>query len=489
MAGGAELHVVITLDQADARQWLLPLVTALVDAGHAIALRPRPSPLDRDRAMDALLGLEARLFRLDSALMAPLAPEALPPEPAGTPPAWTLELSGDAAAGADLMLFLDGSAGIRGVARALVSGHIPFVEIRDRAGRTVASGLPAIESPDVATRAFAQFFRRLTTLVLMALDGQTREPVRPPQSDRAAVPQSPSTFLARSMLNKIANRLFGARRRRDHWRVGIRPVKGALDLDRDTLLEGFTWLPDDGARYYADPILWTEDGRDYLFVEEFPYATSRGIISFTELDPAGRPLFTPRPIITRQTHLSYPLVFRHAGALYMMPENAAENHVPLYRAARFPDQWEEVAPLLPDIGLHDATLVEHEGRWWLLGNEAREEGSSWDCLTLFSGPSPLGPFEAHPANPVIVDARVSRPGGPMLRDGDRLIRPVQSCLGGYGRFIRFIEVETLSPAGYRQHERGRLLAPLGGQISGIHTYSRNARFEAIDALTPRIFRG
>lgn len=482
------MHVVISLDEADARQWLLPLAAALTEAGHPTSFRLRSSSRRRDSGIEALLRLEARLFSLDCKLMAPLPAGTLPTAAPDVGAGVVLDISGDPAT-ADLALFLDGAPGIHPASASLVSGHIPFVEIRDKAGKTIAAGLPAIESPDVATRAVGQFFSRLTTLVLMALDGKAREPVRPPLMDRIPVPQGPFAFFARSVVNKIANRLFSARRRRDHWRIGIRPVRGAPDLDRDALIEGFTWLPDDGARYYADPILWTEGGRDFLFLEEFPYATHRGIISYTELDATGRPLFTPRPIIERTTHLSYPLIFRHAGNLYMMPENSAENHVPLYRAKRFPDVWEEVTPLLAGHGLHDATLVEHGGLWWLFGNEAREGGSSWDCLTLFSAPTPLGPFTPHPASPVLVDARVSRPGGPMLCIGDRLIRPVQSCLGGYGRFIRFIEVEALSMETYRQRECGRMLAPLGGQISGIHTYCRNDRFEAIDALTPRIFKG
>jgi hypothetical protein len=35
----------------------------------------------------------------------------------------------------------------------------------------------------------------------------------------------------------------------------------------------FTRIPDDGARFFADPFPIHRDGRDYLFVEEFPYAT------------------------------------------------------------------------------------------------------------------------------------------------------------------------------------------------------------------------
>ena len=51
---------------------------------------------------------------------------------------------------------------------------------------------------------------------------------------------------------------------------------------------------------------------------------------------------------------------------------------------------------------------------------------------------------------VLLCARLSRPAGPVLRDGSRLIRPVQSCLGGYGQFLRFTEITQLDDQGFRQ---------------------------------------
>ena len=481
------MRVIISLEQADARHWLLPLAAALSAAGHEACFRVRPSGGTQEVGIRVLLQLEAWLFGTRSELLSPAS--GLPPEPAGFIPDITVEISGETDGVApDLLLFLDGRAGIRHIAATLVSDHVPFVELRRPSGEVAVSGLPGIEDPDVATRSLDHFFRRLETLFLMALDGRKREKIHLRHSDRTPTTAHPLWFLARTVLAKFARKILPSRLKSEHWRVGVRPARPPLDMDADTLIDGFTWLPDDGERFYADPILWHEDGRDFLFVEEYPYATRRGIIAYTELDSTGRALFTPRPIIERKTHLSYPLIFRHAGEIYMIPENSAENHVPLYRARRFPDDWEHVGPLLPGVGLHDATLFEHEGAWWLCGNEARQGGSSWDCLMIFRAEGPLGPFTPHESNPVLVDARVTRPGGPMFPVGSSLIRPVQSCLGGYGRFIRFVEIEELSATTYRQRERGRLLAPRGGPISGVHTYDRNARFEAIDALTPKNFR-
>jgi hypothetical protein len=300
-----------------------------------------------------------------------------------------------------------------------------------------------------------------------------------------SIHRSAPGFLARTLGHRVIGRVAGGVMRKDHWRVGIRPALEPFQWIGDQHLESFTWLPDDGERYYADPMLWHERGIDFLFVEEFPYATGRGIIAYTELDEQGRPRFTPRPVIERPTHLSYPFLFRHDGEIYMAPENTIENHLPLYRAVSFPDHWEECAPLVAGIGLHDATLLAHEGAWWLIANEAREGGSSWDCLCVYRSSSPLGPFEPHPANPLLVDARLARSAGPIIAMEGKLIRPVQNCLGGYGRFLRFSEIEMLSEHGFRQRETGRLLPRAGSRIAGVHSYGRNARFEVIDGLTTR----
>lgn len=488
------MDIVVSLNQTDCRRWLLALVQRLEAAGHGVSFRVRADDTAPDRVIDRLLGFEALAFGKGGNAWDALDPARLPKTPAGRS-AIVLELSRDGVAvpdgerHADFHLVLDGSGGIGGVARILSSKRIPFVEIRDSKGDDVVAALPAVEQPDVLGRALEQFLIRIGTLIVMALDGQARSPSLPVIHNAPSTTFDPYLYGVRAFCAKVANRLLGSRLRADHWRVGIRGIDGPQPVDGDTLIEGFKWLADDGQRYYADPILWSDGDRNWLFVEEFPYASERGIISFTELDSSGQPLFTPRPIIERSTHLSYPFLFEHEGRLYMMPENAAENHVPLYRAKRFPDLWEEVAPLLPGIGLHDATLFSHDGAWWLLGNEALHGGSSWDCLMIFRGETPLGPFSPHPANPVLVDARIARPGGPVLAINGRLVRPVQSCLGGYGRFTRFVEIEALSMTEFRQRERGRMLAPLHGPIAGVHTYSRSSRFEAVDALTPRIFRG
>jgi len=477
------LEIVIGIAEADCRAWLVDFARDLEAAGYAPRFDIRKTSTRANGLVPQALAIEKRLYGRPENPWAPLSPERLPPGGTAEMSGWALDLSGLAGGSAALNLSLGGSGGISTLPAFLFSGNQPFASIRRADGSAAAEGLPSVEGPEIALNSFREFTRRLSTLVLMALDGRDRPSPEPHSSVRTGNILAPLLFTGRGIFRKLIQKISPARFRADHWRTGIRRARD-LDIALAQTPDDFRWLKEDGTRFYADPVLWTEDGRDFLFVEEFPYATGKGILSYTELDAGGAPLFPPRPIIERATHLSYPYLFRHDGAIYMMPENAAEEHVPLYRARRFPDEWEELPPLIAGHGLHDATLFEHNDRWWVLANAAPHGTASWDCLVAFHAASPLGPYMPHALNPILVDARHARCGGPPLRIDGRLIRPVQNCLGGYGRKLHFFEIEELTPARFRQKRLGEFAPPAGCAMAGVHTYGRSPHFEVIDALFP-----
>lgn len=481
------MDIVIGLAEGDCRGWLVDFVRDLKAAGYSPRFDIRPARDVQGRWTSLALLAESRLYGVSQDVWLSLPPERLPRTEATDPTAWTLDLSGLAKGRAALTLALGEEGTLADLPAFIFARNWPALSIRDARGHPATQGLPSVEGPEIALNGLREITRRLSTLVLMALDGKERPPIEPVSAHHEAGGLAPLHFAGRSFCRKLIEKVCPARFRADHWRTGLRLAR-PLKPDQTQIPDGFAWLDDDSARFFADPVLWEEDGRDFLFLEEFPYATGKGIISYTELGADGRPLFAPKPIIERAAHLSYPFLFRHGGAIYLMPENAAEGHVPLYRARRFPDEWEELPPLLPGQALHDATLFEHQGRWWILANAASHGKASWDCLVAFHAPSPLGPFEAHALNPILVDARHSRPAGPLLTIGNRLIRPVQDCYGGYGRKLHFFEIEELTPTRFRQKRLGAFLPAEGSAMQGVHTYGRTARFEVIDALFPRGIR-
>lgn len=480
---GATLDIVIGLAEADCRGWLVDFNRDLQAAGYSPRFDIRSASGNPDRRTSFALALETSLYGIARDHWLPLAPSQLPRSETGDLSGWTLDLSGLAKGIAGLTLSIGDDGSLAELPAFLFARNWPSLSFRDANGRPATEGLPSVEGPEIALNGLREITRRISTLAVMALDGKARPAIEPVTARRATGSLAPLVFTGRTFIRKLIEKASPARFRADHWRTGLRPAR-SLEANEVHPPEGFTWL-DDRDCFFADPVLWEEAGRSFLFVEAFPYATGRGIISYTELGADGVPLFAPKPVIERATHLSYPYLFRHDGAIYMMPENAAERHVPLYRARRFPDDWQELPPLLAGHDLHDATLFEHEGRWWILANLAPHGKASWDCLVAFHADSPLGPFSPHALNPILVDARHSRPAGPPLRVGSRLIRPVQDGYGGYGRKLHFFEIETLTPDRFSQRRLGGFAPPADDAMRGLHTYGRTSRFEVIDALFPR----
>ena len=233
---------------------------------------------------------------------------------------------------------------------------------------------------------------------------------------------------------------------------------------------------------YADPFLFEHDGRHHLFVEDVPPGTDRGVISHVELRPGNDP-GAPVPVLEADHHLSYPFVFSHGGEVYMIPETGDVAQIRLYRAARFPTEWEFDRVLVDDIRAADATLLEAEGRWWMFASVGGHGTTLGDELHLFHAASPLGPWAPHPANPVVSDVRAARPAGAILRDGDRLVRPAQDGSRRYGWAVSLREITAARrPIATRKREIERLAARCRSRVHVRCTpMRRDSRFEAIDA--------
>lgn len=237
-------------------------------------------------------------------------------------------------------------------------------------------------------------------------------------------------------------------------------------------------------RFWADPSLVEHDGRRWLFVEECPHATRRGRIAVAELDAALRPQ-QAQVVLDLAWHLSYPLVYRWDDAWWLSVESSAARNFVLYRALDFPARWEPVAELVRGRNVVDGTL-HHDGRHWYLFACISEspldvDRRVWTDLFLFVADTPLGPWRAHPANPLLSDVRRARPAGKLFMHEGRLIRPAQDCSVEYGYAVVFNEVTRLDPEHYAERALGRIEPDWRHGLRGCHTYSAAAGVEIIDA--------
>lgn len=241
-----------------------------------------------------------------------------------------------------------------------------------------------------------------------------------------------------------------------------------------------TLLQPPRGRFLADPFLLEREGRHFLFVEDFVEAEGKAVISWLELGGNG-PTREPRRALERDYHLSYPFVFESADEVYMVPETAAARQIELYRADPFPDNWTLVRVLLRDVVADDATLLEHDGRFWLFVSMAPDGTSSIHGeLFLFWADSLASDWVPHPWNPVVSDVRSARPAGRIFAHEGAWIRPSQDCSRRYGYATVFNRIEELTTRVYRESPIARVGPEwLDGNL-GTHTYGRDGVFETVD---------
>ncbi len=270
----------------------------------------------------------------------------------------------------------------------------------------------------------------------------------------------------------------------DQWFLAFKLGNGAPDAGLDASLEGFTRLLPPRDRDWADPFALEKGGRHYVFFEELPRAAGKGHIAMLEIDAQGG-CSQPARVLERDYHLSYPCVFEHEGALYMIPETAQNGTVELYRCTDFPSGWKLEARLLSGVRLVDATVHRGADRWWLFANAAAGGSRVFDDeLHLFHAPALLGPWEPHRRNPVKSDARGARPAGRLFWRNGTLHRPAQICVPRFGAGIALQRVLRLTPQDYFERQVERIL-PADPGLLGLHTVNRAGHLTVVDGFTRR----
>ena len=256
------------------------------------------------------------------------------------------------------------------------------------------------------------------------------------------------------------------------WSIGIRTGATPWSLGEaagaDPVLAPDA-VTDAAATSVADPFLFrADDGRWQMFFEVENWRSWKGEIGLaTSAD--GRAWTYEGIVLAEPFHLSYPQVFAADDGVYMVPESSQADAVRLYRARRFPWEWEHVGDLLRGLPFADPTIVRHEGRWWLF---TETSGGGDDTLRLFSAAALDGAWTEHPASPIVRgDAAVARPAGRIVAADGRLVRFAQNCRPAYGTDVRALEILALTPDAYAERPLGTgpILGPgTGWNAGGMH---------------------
>lgn len=138
------------------------------------------------------------------------------------------------------------------------------------------------------------------------------------------------------------------------YTIGYRNRNGKTLMDSD-LLE-FNRIPYNDNYWYADPILVSWQGKEYLFMEIFDMCTQLGSIACAEFDEKGN-LAEPKTIIQEAYHMSFPMVFHWGEELYMIPETCGNRSLNLYRCLGDITRWELVKSFPVGVELVDTVMA------------------------------------------------------------------------------------------------------------------------------------
>ncbi len=261
------------------------------------------------------------------------------------------------------------------------------------------------------------------------------------------------------------------------WSIGVYQGPSPLELAPAAVAQPVLTadsVTDVAASFVADPF-WLRDpqagarGRRHMFFEVMNWKANKGEIGLATSEDGLRWRYE-QIVLAEEFHLSYPHVLTAADGIYMVPESFQDNSVRLYRARRFPYEWDHVETLLSGGYYVDSSLFFYGDTWWLF-TETGEHTD--DTLRLYFADRLHGPWREHPRSPVVAgDALISRPAGRVLVTPGRIIRFAQNCSVEYGADVRAIEITRLTRTEYEERPlpNAPLLGPSGNgwNAGGMH---------------------
>lgn len=248
--------------------------------------------------------------------------------------------------------------------------------------------------------------------------------------------------------------------------------------------------------WYADPIPFSWEGQNYVFVEVYRKLKKKGSIGICTLNKKGK-LQRPQIIIEEPFHLSFPSVTVIDGEVYMVPECSEAEQIRIYRMQKDIYHW-EIYKVFKNAGkLVDSILYRNRGgKIFLLSCELNENNEHQTRLQQYE----IRNF----SNPDRMELKLNweqkeyfyytRNGGNFINDSGQVYRVAQqSTAKVYGKAVIInkivkLDEEALEEIAYKKitsYSEKIDLPPFIYRKWGIHTYGKTDGFEIVDLYVQR----
>ena len=229
--------------------------------------------------------------------------------------------------------------------------------------------------------------------------------------------------------------------------------------------------------WFADPIIYSINDTEIIaFVEEYVYAMHKGRLSELVIDRSTYKLKQIIPMLDLDTHLSFPIYCKQGGKTYIYPENSQCGQLKIYEYDEASHQL--VNPkVLVEAPLVDPQILEMNGKYYVLSTQFKSLAKLDDDLLIYESDSFFGPYKQ--VQVIHNDIDEERGAGRIFSVNNRLIRPAQSAVGGYGKQLIFYELTYIDNS-FKEKEVGRLSPCPTKMDQQLHTYNQFGNLVVVD---------
>ncbi len=264
------------------------------------------------------------------------------------------------------------------------------------------------------------------------------------------------------------------------WTIGFASISIEEVIQTRNAQFDVKWIkPPSPYVFYADPFILGigDDGNVEILVEEL--IDGEGYGKLTKLSIAKNFSYSANTILDLRLHLSYPQVFIHEDQLYIIPESASLKKLNTYRFNESSNKL-DLSNTLLEIGLYDATILHHAGKFWLFGILSSDRIPR---LVIYYSDDFTGPYTQHSCGIIKSGLWGVRPAGKFIEVDGQLYRPSQNCEEYYGKSIVIFKVDELSPESYKESFYMEIRPEhLGAYNFGIHTINTCNGILVVDGL-------
>lgn len=144
-----------------------------------------------------------------------------------------------------------------------------------------------------------------------------------------------------------------------NWALGF--VRGGMHSVMESDHFDVDWVKMPKDRWFADPfVLDVTDDEILLLVEDFGYNVHKGVISLLRINRTTMEITSRKVLLEIPTHLSFPIILRKDGHIYVYPESMGSGRLVMYEYLPESQTMKFVKPICDDK-VWDSVMVDDFG--------------------------------------------------------------------------------------------------------------------------------